>query len=182
MKKIFLVVIIIIVLFSLCGCVENMVKTMFNIVGMNDNVCIFSEISQLEQIEESFLKYGDVERYQSSDKDKYLKKLSYNNFYAAEYQCEDFEFEIYAYEFESITVAENYYENVVGNTPPINPEYSSSGNFINKSLLVIDGSNVYLAKYPYKYRQEVESFLASNFEKLLFETQVTEKTSNVSFS
>ena len=160
MKKIILVSILVIVLFASSSC--NMLRT-------RSNICIFSDITEFEQIEKDFLEYGTVERYDSPKDDKHLKGLSYVKFYAGKYKCDDFQFEIFAYEFEDSILAEKYYENAVGNETTINPRYVISGNLRNTTLLVIDGANVYLASYSTKYKHNVESFFATKFNKLLYE-------------
>jgi hypothetical protein len=81
------------------------------------NVYIFNDISECENI--SFLKYENsiLYRYENPSADTYLRKLSYVEYFAARYESNELEFEIFAYVFENSETAMQYFENVTGKLP-----------------------------------------------------------------
>ena len=80
-------------------------------VQMKANVYIFADMKECESILSaggSFSEYADV----SSDEN--VRELTYTDFFAGEYNCDDFEFKIFAYEFDRVDSARAYFDEITG--------------------------------------------------------------------
>ena len=127
---------------------------------------IFENLDELENIENSFQKYGTVNRYDSPAKDKYLKDLSFVDSYAAYYECEEFEFEIFAYEFLDKDVSKEYFDNVTGKDQAFDVNFSrhSGITILSKTeMTIIDHEKAYTMIYKSKYNEDIDNFLSENF-------------------
>lgn len=122
---------------------------------------IFSDISDCEKLEE----YDGVEvkKHDTPKKDKYLKDLKYERFYAGKISSEDFEFDIFAYEFSDEESAKKYYDNVTGVDIERNPAYLSSWGSFSGKLVVIHGKNAYILHTSTNNRNQVLDFIHEIF-------------------
>ena len=90
--------------------------------------------------------------------------MQYDRFYGAYYKCEDFEFEIFAYEFNNIKSSQQYHKNVAVATDRTLDLHKTVGVKKTK-LVVIDGMLAYSVFYDTSNIDEVEKFLSENFSK-----------------
>ena len=125
---------------------------------------IFSEIQELENMELQFEEYGEVDRYNDTSKDKNIKEMQYDRFYGAYYKCEDFEFEIFAYEFSNIYNAKKYFQNVTGKECKTTVNFGTTSGMSQKTqMIVINQENAYLILFENEFAKEIENFLSENF-------------------
>lgn len=124
--------------------------------------CIFSDISDCEKFEE----YDGVEvkKHDTPKKDKYLKDLKYERFYAGEISSRDFEFDIFAYEFCDEESAKKYYDNVTGVDTERNSTYLSSWGTFSGELVVIHGKNAYILRTSTYDRNQALDFINEIFK------------------
>lgn len=130
---------------------------------LNSEYYIFKDLNELEIVENDFQNYGTVDKYDNPSKDKYLNELNYEDFYAAYYECEDFEFEIYAYEFCDEAVSKNYYRNVTGTESKSDVNFKASSGISETKMIVIDCKNAYSITFENKYGKKIQAFLSENF-------------------
>ena len=123
--------------------------------------CMFSDISECE----NFKKHDGVmvKKYNTPEKDKKLKNLEYEKFYAAKISCDDFEFEIFAYEFKDSKSAKKYFENNTGIDTDRNTTFSTSFGLSNGSQIVISEEKAYIFYCSSSDRYDVSDFLYENF-------------------
>ena len=88
-KRIFCTMLSILMVLPLCGC--------HDIVDFE--YPMFEDIGECEALKNSTLEGARFEEYDASEKDRYLKKLNYSACFAGRFTCDEFAFEIYAYEF-----------------------------------------------------------------------------------
>ncbi len=132
-----------------------------------DRYCIFSNISEFEIIESEFLNQGEVEKYNDTSKDENIKELQYVAHYAAYYTCEDFEFEIFAYEFENSDASREYHKNVSVETDKSVSMHRTVG-ITQTKLVLIDNTMAYSAFYSNADAEQVEHFFCTAFSKVVF--------------
>ena len=161
-----------IVLFCFSGCsFGDMMENLYYKLSSSNEVYMFESIDELENMESSFKQYGQVERYSEQD-DEYLQDLKYVNKYLAKYECESYEFEIYAYEFETIEQAHQYYtnSNYLANYDDETPHkrdniwrlYSNSMGTIY--IIAINEFDIYRITYEKKNEDEINELLSSHLE------------------
>ena len=136
------------------------------------NIYIFNDISECENI--SFLKYENsiLYRYENPSSDTYLRKLSYVEYFAARYESDELEFEIFAYVFENSETAMQYFENVTGKNDNLSVNFSiSSGvgllGVSSSEIVVIDGKCAYTVFTPRNQLEETKRALGEIFSKKL---------------
>jgi hypothetical protein len=110
---------------------------------------VFSDIKECEALKNSNLEGACFEEYDISEKDRYLKELAYTACFAGRFSCDEFDFEIYAYEFADVDTAKQYFENATGKQQ----ESDHKRNFslvqgigiplFNTSFTVYEGKNAY---------------------------------------
>lgn len=161
-----------IVLFCFSGCsFGDMMENLYYKLASSNEVYMFESIDELENMEALFEKYGQVERYSEQD-DEYLQDLKYINKYLAKYECESYEFEIYAYEFETIEQAHQYYtnSNYLANYDDETPHkrdniwrlYSNSMGTIY--IIAINEFDIYRITYEKKNEDEINELLSSHLK------------------
>ena len=129
--------------------------------------CIFSNISEFEMIESEFSKKGEIQRYNDTSRDENLEGLQYVAHYAAYYKCEEFEFEIFAYEFESSDVSREYHKNVSIETDKDVSMHKTVG-ITQTKLVLIDNTMAYSAFYSNGDAEQVEYYFYTAFSKVVF--------------
>ncbi len=129
--------------------------------------CIFSNISEFEMIESEFLKKGEIQKYNDTSRDENLEGLQYVAHYAAYYKCEEFEFEIFAYEFESSDVSREYHKNVSIETDKDVSMHKTVG-ITKTKLVLIDNTMAYSAFYSNVDAEQVEYYFYTAFSKVVF--------------
>ena len=129
--------------------------------------CIFSNISEFEMIESEFSKKGEIQRYNDTSRDENLEGLQYVAHYAAYYKCEEFEFEIFAYEFESSDVSREYHKNVSIETDKDVSMHKTVG-ITQTKLVLIDNTMAYSAFYSNVDAEQVEYYFYTAFSKVVF--------------
>ena len=130
--------------------------------------CIFSNISEFEMIESEFSKKGEIQRYNDTSRDENLEGLQYVAHYAAYYKCEEFEFEIFAYEFQDTEEAHQYFYNHTGRESDRDTNFFGSGGMFSYDLVVIDGKNAYFASTSSGDVDEMYEFFSNVFSTKLF--------------
>lgn len=132
---------------------------------------IFSDISECDALS-SVSENAVVTEYDSPSQDKNLKGLQYLDFFAAEYDSTEIEFEIYAYTFESSDISRKYFEQVTGKDYGYTTNYYSTGSFRRFRTVVIDNENAYFVNISNGTMQELAAILEDVFSVRL--TQVNE--------
>ena len=130
--------------------------------ALSCEIYMFENISELENMENSFKEEnGMVQKYDPSY-DECLKGLEYINQYSARYKCDNYEFEIYAYEFGTVEEAYEYYcrskngEEVIMET--IKSSYTNAQGKV--TIVALNETNVYRAKYLKNNEELIEDFLS----------------------
>ena len=105
--------------------------------GSYKQINIFSDISECNAL--NALKVND-----QSLVDRYIKGIPYVDSYAYKLKYNSKTFKIYAYEFENIDDAKEYYSMIWGHTSEKEVDYNMSGSsFFTSKLIVRNGVNVY---------------------------------------
>ena len=138
---------------------------------------IFSDIDECENIETYGSEHAEITRYDSPTKDKYWDGLKYTAFYGANYTSAEFDFKIFAYEFQTSEHAMKYFENITGkkiigqnvsgNDDHPETTFSTSAGATTYRRVVIDARNAYLITSSKKDAKDVEQFLSKVFSKKL---------------
>ena len=126
---------------------------------------IFENISECEKIEANMAENATITQYQTPDADKNLKNLSYDAFFAAQYESPDMSFTIFAYEFANSEAAKQYFKNSTGKTSKTDVNFScAAGLFSSEERGVfIDGNNAYTVLSAPKHSDDVYDYLAQCF-------------------
>ena len=151
-----------IVLFCFSGCsFGDMMENLYYKLASSNEVYMFESIDELENMEASFEKYGQVQKF-SDSYDECLQGLKYEKQYVAKYECNDYEFDIYAYEFETDEQAREYYINYDGDNLSRNIwnlYFNSRGTVTS---MTINGANIYRIVYQEDDEKEINSLLSEN--------------------
>lgn len=122
---------------------------------------IFADIHDFPSIMEESPEDITINQYDSPEKDKYLKKLPYNDFFAADVSGKDYKFQIYAYEFESAESAGKYFENATGKKSEWDKNFLESGGLTGSKIIVLDDTRVY--RVSTSSPRKTRAFLAQIF-------------------
>lgn len=154
MKKsiIFLLTALIIPILSLCSC--HRFETL--------NVRIFTDIKECRSINSD---NAEVTIFENPEKDKYLQKLEYQDYFGCEYVSDDFSFELFAYEFSSNDVAMNYYSNATGKQTDPNPTFSDSTGMSLFKRIVLKDNKVFFLMCRKSDKEKVLEFINSHFSE-----------------
>lgn len=76
---------------------------------------IFDDISECKRIEDLSFTNHKVSVATTTQGDKHLNSLSYQEFYNAQYSSDELNFEIFAYVFDTPLAAQEYFNSVSGN-------------------------------------------------------------------
>ncbi|MBO5913040.1 MAG: hypothetical protein J6Q76_06190 [Clostridia bacterium] len=132
-------------------------------------ISVFMETSKIDDypmfsdIEECY----SLENYKLDDtpKDKYVKGLDYKASFVATVKTDDFEFEIFAYEFETLADAKNYYKEFKELKSEIKSDYGASfsaGHSAGDGI-VFNGQNLYRISCSSKELDDVVEYLLTVF-------------------
>ena len=125
------------------------------------SVYMFADMEECKSIasaDESFSKYTDA----SSDKN--IKALTYTDFFAGKYDSGDFEFEIFAYAFDSVDSARAYFKEVTGkNSRDLENNFSVSGGLTRGRIVVFHNNLAYTVYVPTMDIKDVAEFLSEAF-------------------
>ena len=159
-KIVIIMIFLIIIAFSFGGCGFNgMMQNFYYKLASSNEVYMFENIDELENMEASFKKYGQVQKF-SDSYDECLQGLKYKKQYVAKYECDDFEFDIYAYEFETEEQAREYYINFAEDDLDINLwnlYFNSKGTVTS---MTINGVNIYRIVYQKNDEKAINTFLS----------------------
>lgn len=157
LRIIFVFIISVLCLLSMCSCLDT-----------NLGVYIFEDIKECQNIIANKSDDAEIELYDTPNSDKYLNNLQYNDFFACKYLCDDFEFEIFAYEFVDSDTNKQYFENAADRTSERYSDFLSWGGISNYSSVVIDGNNAYIIHSSTSNKKKVTEFIATVFSLKLF--------------
>ena len=129
------------------------------------NYRIFENISECEKIEANMAEDATITKYRTPEADQNLKDLSYNAFFAAQYESSDMSFTIFAYEFSNNEAAKQYFKNSTGKTSKTDVNFScATGLFSSEERGVfIDGNNAYTVLSVPKHSNDIYDYLAQCF-------------------
>ena len=142
----------------------------FNFVSMlhymkkEKHFYIFDNIEECSAIENSELSGAKFEHYNSLKKDKELNNAVPLHSFCGKFSCDDFEFEIYAYEFADGEAAFNYFKNIPGDRVSYKTtDFYFQQNFDSCVLAVVNFESVYKILYDADNRDQVHEFLSEIF-------------------
>jgi len=125
------------------------------------SIYMFADMEECKTIasaDDSFSKYTD------SSSDKNVSGLTYTDFFAGKYDAGDFQFEIFAYEFDSVDSARAYFDKVTGkNSDGLISNYSSSSGVMSSHIVVFEGKLAYALYLPTSDVVDVAEFLSNVF-------------------
>lgn len=98
------------------------------------SICIFADISECQAFE---LDAGAEIKHLDDSKDTKLKGLEYKQKYLIEYDSDDMQFKLFAYEFESQELAQKYFKNCTSKDTNGKHNFSGSTNMISYDLEVV---------------------------------------------
>ena len=124
---------------------------------------IFDNISECEKIQHLEYKAGKLTKYDNPKSDKYLKELSYNDFFAAKYESDEVEFEIYAYVFDSKQTSEQYFKNSTGKGDNLEINFLASKGLTSCKITVISGERAYTVLGSRSQFETIKKLLGENF-------------------
>ena len=104
---------------------------------------IFDDISECEKIQHLEYEVGRLTKYDNPKSDENLKELSYNDFFAAKYESDEVEFEIYAYVFDSKQTSQQYFKNSTGKDDNLEINFLASKGLKFCKITVISGERAY---------------------------------------
>ena len=124
---------------------------------------IFSDLSEVKKLESSEQLGVTVVKLSSPDGDKNLGDLKYNDFFAADYNSEELNFRIFAYEFENSDIAKEYFKNIKGSNDGLETNFLASWSLFGFSLTVIDENKAYSAYTSVAQAETLKGFLGELF-------------------
>ena len=134
-------------------------------IHRNTNVYIFSDISECNALEELSVTDGHFTRYQNTTQDSNLQGLQYAAFFAGKYSCEQYTFEIYAYEFTEPAAAKTYFENATGkNTNELDSNFSLASGMTTSHIIAFHKNMAYAVYCPSNDLSDVSMVLAEYFQ------------------
>lgn len=107
---------------------------------------------------------GNFSEYSDVLSDENVRGLTYTDFFAGVYDCDTFEFEIFAYEFDSVDSARAYFDEVTGkNSDGLDANFTLSSGLLTSSLVVFDSNRAYVVYAPAMDVSDVAQFLSGVF-------------------
>ena len=163
------------ILFAVVGIV---LLTYMTLNPLTREYFIFQNIEECELLIPTDHSNAEIIRYDSPSKDKKLKGLPYNNFWAVKFESDTLEYEIFAYEFVDSDSALKYYINVTGKNSyeknlPLKSEdenklFCASRGMFFYEIVVIYQNKAYQIIVPNRYEDEVNNLLATAFSQQIF--------------
>lgn len=147
----------VIVSFSSCAIDSWISNVIYRVVSSHD-IYMFSDIYEFENMEQSFLEYGDVEIIDNVE-DDLLQSLQYEKSYNGRYVCSNFEFEVFAYVFSSNDMAQEYYANC-GEVPQANTCRLYWNSLGNVRIIVLNNNEIYSIYYNEECEKEITNLLS----------------------
>ena len=136
-------------------------------------IFIFQTIDECEQLIPADQTDAEIERYDSPEKDKNLKDLSYDAFFGMNFESDELQYEIFAYEFVDSDSALKYFINVTGKSIyekdlPLsdddeNKQFLASMGAFNYELIAVYQNRAYVISAPKRFRQDINELLANTF-------------------
>ena len=151
-----LIGIVIIFVFTLCSC------------NGKPDIQIFSNIQQCKSAEILKSDNAKITIYDFPTSDKHLKEIKYQDFFACNYVCESFSFELCAYEFFSAETAMQYFENATSKKNDPNPTFLDSTGMNNFTRIVVKGNKAYNVSCKKDDEEKVIEFLNNWFDEKVF--------------
>ena len=155
-KIVCFVLLVMVVIFQLSGCDFEIPE-----------VYMFADISECSNIGNLEYEGGTLTEYDTPNGDKYLKKLQYNDFFAAKYESDKVDFKIFAYQFDNSETAQKYFINATGKDVDLETNFSASTGLFEYRLIVIDGVYAYTVFAPSSKYDEIEEVLSIVFTQKL---------------
>ena len=84
------------------------------------------------------------------------------------YKLNNFEFELYAYEFHCTEDSKAYFKRATGKESENDATFTAWGSFFTHTLVVIDNERAYIVQTTPKDAEAINQFFAENFSKRLF--------------
>ena len=131
------------------------------------DIYIFENISECENIEEYKSDDAVVTIYDIPTDDKNLDDLEYDSFYAASYESDELDFEIFAYEFVDSDSAKEYFSKKTGIESVYSTMFLTSGGMTKYDIIVIDESRAYYAETSKEDEEDMNQLLSRVFSKKL---------------
>ena len=138
-------------------------------VLLNLDVAIFANMEECKAISQSVGSNGGFSVYEDVASDKAIRTLKYTECYAGKYTCDNYDFEIFAYTFETTEDARAYFKNATGKkSKDMDANYSiSTGLFSRVRIVVFDENRAYVVYTAKEDVTEVNAFLCDIFTKKL---------------
>lgn len=150
-KKIIIPIIIITILIIIVSfvfmCIEN---------SKAQSIYIFNDISECKSLDNIKIKDGI--------NDRYIESISYNKSYVGSFKYKSYDFELFAYEFESSEGSKEYFENCTDISTKSESNYKfSSGSSYKTTGVVINGKNAYYVSCSAFEFDDVMNYLSTVF-------------------
>lgn len=138
---------------------------------------VFKEIGECEALETSDRKDAKFEKYETPSEDKKLKKLEYETFFGGKYSCDEFSFEIFAYEFKDSDTAKKYYENVTGGISGFDANFSKIARMSSFIMVVLNNEFSYTIYTSPHNAGAVQDFISEIFSlEIYFDAENNTRT------
>ena len=157
-RIIFTILILSILLFTVSSC---------NFLG-DKEFYIFENIDECKNFENLGLTNLEITRYETPEKDRNLKSLEYDYFYAAKIESDEIDFEIFAYTFKNSDDAKQYFKNETGKTIQDSDSFSGASNMVSCRLIVIDERNIYIVRTKHSQNVLLSDILSTVFSKQIY--------------
>ena len=168
-----IILMIVVFMVSLSGCwFEDAFDAFFYKKTSSQDIYMFENLDELRNMEKSFEKYGQVQSLEAYE-DEFLNNLKFENNYLAKYKCEEFEFEIFAYEFEETNLAKKYYFNIEGKQ--IFEDYNVWRLYLNEngnvSIIALNYSDIYRISYKKTNEKAINELLSKHLSYKIINTE-----------
>ncbi len=131
----------------------------------NTSIYIFSDISECNALEAPSVADVYFTKYQNTTQDNNLNGLQYTEFFAGKYFCEQYTFEIFAYEFADPLAAKTYFENATGkNANELDANFSMASGATTSHIVVFNGNMAYAVYCPSNSLFDVATVLEDHFQ------------------
>lgn len=126
-------------------------------------VYMFADIDECNNIVLQKSDDAVVEVYDSPDKDKYLKDLEYDSFYACKYKSDDLKFKLFAYDFVDKESAQEYFERCADRDCVGDTDFLTTRGMMNYEVRVRCGDCAYILYTRSGYQKQVDEYLSNLF-------------------
>ena len=137
---------------------------------------IFQSIDECEALIPEDQSGVKIERYATPDADKDLKGLPYERFFGMQFESDEMEYQIFAYEFENIESALKYFENATGKKYSLEEDqafleqrdyqiFSASSGMTSSRIVVLSENRAYQLRAPKRYIDEIHAVLKDTFSQ-----------------